>query len=174
MSDTENQNDAVEAAATNSTDNAALNNAKDAAGNILSNILAVKESNPKVFYGGLGGIVLLLLIMMFSGGSADKPKLPGPSNKNVVVGQKYVLQSPNSFEKDATIKLVPVPGTVAAYDDTEEEEAQSTCRRIKQGTSVSVMSLSDAYGKKDAFAQVKIEDGECKGKDGWALTIDLQ
>lgn len=156
--------------------NDAADKAKNAVGNALASAMALKESNPKVFYGAVGGVVLLLLFMMMGGGgSADKPKLvTGDVVKNISVGQKYVLKSPNSFEPDATIKLVPVPGTVAAYDDSEEEENPSACRRIKQGTPVSVMALSDAYGKKDAFAQVKIEDGDCKGKDGWALSVDLQ
>lgn len=156
--------------------NDAADKAKNAVGNALASAMALKESNPKVFYGAVGGVVLLLLFMMMGGGgSADKPKLvTGDVVKNLSVGQKYVLKSPNSFEPDATIKLVPVPGTVAAYDDSEEEENPSACRRIKQGTPVSVMALSDAYGKKDAFAQVKIEDGDCKGKDGWALSVDLQ
>lgn len=175
MSDAEKQNEAVETAPASTQANEALNNAKNTASNILATALALKESNPKVFFGGVGAVAVLLLII-FSGGdnSAIKPPLGSPGAKNIAIGQKYTLQSPNSFEKDAVIKLVPVPGTIAAYDDTEEEDAPNACRKIKQGTPVTVMNLSDAYGKKDAFAQVKVEDGECKGKDGWALTIDLQ
>jgi hypothetical protein len=37
-----------------------------------------------------------------------------------------------------------------------------------------VAELQDAYGTKNAFVKVLIEDGVCKGKDGWALAIDVQ
>jgi hypothetical protein len=172
MSDTENQNNVVEPAQ----EAPAASSASATASSLLTNLLALKESNPKVFFGGIGGVVVLLIIAISSGGDSGvvKPPLGDAGNKVISIGQKYTLQSPNSYEPDATIKLVPVPGTIAAYDDSEEEDNPSACRRIKQGTPVTVTALSDAYGKKDAFAQVKIEDGDCKGKDGWALTIDLK
>ena len=157
--------------------NESIENAKNAAGNALSTILAIKESNPKVFFGGAGALVLIVLVLLMSGGddSASKKNLGGPTAKNLAIGQKYVLQNPNSFDKGATIRLVPVPGTIAAYDDAENEKAEgSECKDIPQGTAVSVMNFEDAYGKKNAFAQIKIEDGKCKDKTGWVLSIDLQ
>jgi len=32
----------------------------------------------------------------------------------------------------------------------------------------------DAYGKQKAYAKVRIEAGECKGNEAWALAIDVQ
>ena len=151
--------------------------AQNAVGNVISSILALKESNPKVFFGGVGAVVVIMLFSMLSGGDdgAKVKSLGAPTAKNLAIGQKYILQNPNSFEKGATIRLVPVPGTIAAYDDAENDKAEgSECKDIPQGTSVSVMNFEDAYGKRNSFAQVKIEEGKCKDKTGWVLSIDLQ
>jgi len=143
------------------------------ASNIVSLILNLKENNPKVFFGAIGGIVVLLILIMSSGGN-DAKIVSGPVIKNLAIGQKYVLKSANSYDPAATIRLVAVPGAIAAYDDTEEADRNTPCQHIPQGTPVSVQELQDAYGTKNAFVKVLIEDGECKGKDGWALAIDVQ
>jgi hypothetical protein len=168
MSNEENQTvetPVVEATAT-------VNAAKSQINNIISKVLDLKESNPKVFFGAVGGVVVLLLIMMMSGG--DSKPVSGPVIKNLAVGQKYVLQSANAYDKDATVRLVSVPGTIAAYDDTEEADRNGACQHMPQGTPVTVIELQDAYGKKNAYAKVKMEEGECKGNEGWALSIDVQ
>jgi hypothetical protein len=143
-----------------------------ASGNALSAILSLKEKNPKVFFGAIGGIVVLLILIM-SGGD-DAKVVTGPTIKNLAIGQKYVLKSANSYDSAATVRLVAVPGAIAAYDDTEEADRSTPCQHIPQGTPVSVLELQDAYGTKNAFVKVLIEDGDCKGKDGWALAIDVQ
>ena len=140
--------------------------------NVISVVLALKEKNPKVFFGAIGGIVVLLIIMM-SGGDNAKP-VSGPVIKNLAVGQKYVLKSANSYDPAAKVRLVAVPGAIAAYDDTEEADRNVPCQHITQGTAVTVVELQDAYGTKNAFVKVQIENGDCKGKDGWALAIDVQ
>lgn len=144
----------------------------DKFGNFISMVLQLKEKNPKVFYGAVGGVVLLLILMM-SGGEQAK-QVSGPTIKNLAVGQKYVLKSANSYDPAATVRLVAVPGAIAAYDDTEEADRNTPCQHIVQGTPVTVQELQDAYGTKNAFVKVVIDDGECKGKDGWALAIDVQ
>jgi hypothetical protein len=143
------------------------------AGNALTLILDLKENNPKVFFGAIGGVALLLIILMMSGGN-DAKLVSGPTLKNLAIGQKYVLKSANSYDPAAKVRLVAVPGAIAAYDDTEEADRNTPCQHIVQGTPVSVTELQDAYGTKNAFVKVLIEDGECKGKDGWALAIDVQ
>ena len=45
---------------------------------------------------------------------------------------------------------------------------------MPQGTPVSVLEFADAYGKQKTYAKVRVEDGECKGNEGWALAIDVQ
>lgn len=150
----------------------ALASAQNAAGNLLASAMALKESNPKVFFGGIGGIVIVLLIMMLSGG--DDKKLPMHQAKPIVPGQSYVLQSANAYDANATIRLVAVPGSMAAYDDTEEADRDAECKHMPQGTPVKAIQSQDAYGKKDVFVEVEMTSGECQGKRGWALAIDLQ
>lgn len=151
--------------------NASVESAKNAASNLLANFMALKDSNPKVFFGAIGGVVLLVLIMMFSGGS--EPKMPIHQSKAVVIGQSYVLKSANAYDPQATVRLVAVPGSMAAYDDTEEADREG-CKHINEGTPVKVIQSQDAYGKKDVFVEVEMTNGECAGKRGWALAINLQ
>jgi hypothetical protein len=152
--------------------NAAGESAKNAAGNILNTFLELKESNPKVFFGIIGGVVLGL-VLLFSGGGSDA-KLPIHQSKPVIVGQSYVLKSANAYDQNATIRLVAVPGSMAAYDDTEENDREGGCKHILQGTPVKVVQSQDAYGKKDVFVEVEMQSGECEGKKGWALAVNLQ
>ncbi|MFI3155161.1 MAG: hypothetical protein QX199_03285 [Methylococcaceae bacterium] len=148
--------------------------AKETAGKLLSAMMSLKEQNPKVFFGAIGGLVFLLLVMMMSGG--DPEIVSGPSAKNLVAGQRYVLKNPNTYEVQSPIQLVAVPGAIAAFDDSEDEEKGKveSCRRIAQGTAVSVVDFQDFAGKKNAFVKVQVEDGECKGNSGWVLAIDVQ
>ena len=139
---------------------------------MVTSILNLKENNPKIFFGAIGGTVALLLVLMMSGG--DEKRIQGPTIKNLAVGQKYILKSANSYDTGATVRLVAVPGAIAAYDDTEEADRNTACQHIPQGTPVSVLELQDAYGTKNAFVKVKIEEGDCKDRDGWALAIDVQ
>jgi hypothetical protein len=147
---------------------------KETAVKLFSLMMSLKEKNPKVFFGVIGGVVLLLLVMMMSGG--DSGIVSGPSAKNLVSGQRYVLKNPNTYEVESPIQLVAVPGAIAAFDDSEDEEKGKveSCRRIAQGTAVTVVDFQDFAGKKNAFVKVQVEDGECKGSSGWVLAIDVQ
>jgi hypothetical protein len=148
--------------------------AKETAGKLLSLMMELKEKNPKVFFGAVGGLVLLILVLMMSGG--DSNTVSGPKAKNLVAGQSYVLKNPNTYEIESPILLLPVPGAIAAFDDSEEVEKGKveSCRRIAQGTAVSVVDFQDFAGKKNAFVKVQVEDGQCKGSSGWVLSIDVQ
>jgi hypothetical protein len=148
--------------------------AKETAGKLFSSMMDLKEKNPKVFFGAVGGVVLLLIIIMMSGG--DSNPLPQSAPKNLVAGQRYVLKNPNTYEVESPIQLVAVPGAIAAFDDSEDEEKGKveSCRRIAQGTPVTVVDFQDFAGKKNAFVKVQVEDGECKGSTGWVLAIDVQ
>ncbi len=141
-------------------------------GNFVAKLLELKDSNPKVFFGGVGAVVILLLLIVMSGGS--DPQLPVHQAKAIVPGQNYVLKSANAYDPSATIRLVAVPGSMAAYDDTEEADREGACKHMPQGTPVKAVQSQDAYGKKDVFVEVEMTTGECAGKRGWALAIDLQ
>ena len=151
-----------------------VDTAKNTAGNLVSSFLSLKEKNPKVFFGAIGGVVVLLVVMMSMGGDGSKPTISGPVLKDLAVGQRYVLKSANAYDPSATVRLVSTPGAIAAYDDTEEADRSGACQHIPQGTPVSVLEFADAYGKQKAYAKVRIEDGECKGNEAWALAIDVQ
>jgi hypothetical protein len=157
--------------------NKSVGSAKTIVSNQLAAFMGLKGKNPKLFYGIIAVVVLPLLFMMFGGGESTTP-VSGPTIKDLAIGQKYVLKSPNTVDQDAKIRLVPVPGTLAAYDDTEEEDRkdtkENTCQHMPQGTPVEVMEFSDAYGKKKMFVKVKVIEGACKDKDGWVLAIDVQ
>ena len=141
--------------------------------NQLSVFMALKEKNPKAFYGIIIAVALPILLIMMSGGD-PKPTVSGPSIKDLAIGQKYSLKAPNTVDPSATIRLVPVPGTLAAYDDSEEEDRKTPCQHMPIGTPVEVMEFSDFGGNKKMFVKVKVTDGECKDKDGWVLAIDVQ
>ena len=149
--------------------------ATGAAGNLVSSFLNLKESNPKVFFGSLGGVAVLLVLLLTMGGDdSAKPVISGPALKDLAIGQRYVLKSANAYDVAATVRLVATPGAIAAYDDTEEKDRASVCQHIPQGTPVSVLEFADAYGKQKTYAKVRIEDGDCKGNEAWALAIDVQ
>jgi len=151
-----------------------VDSAKNTVGNLVSSFLSLKEKNPKVFFGSIGGVVVLLLLMMTMGGNDSKPVISGPVLKDLAIGQRYVLKSANAYDTAATVRLVSAPGAIAAYDDTEEADRSGACQHIPQGTPVSVLEFADAYGKQKTYAKVRIEEGECKGNEAWALAIDVQ
>ena len=170
--DAENTNANTESVTENAQPAAVSASAQNKVGDTVAAIMQLKESNPKVFFGAIGGVVLLLLIVMMSGGSA--PVVKGQEMKSLVKGNKYILKSANGYEAGAPVRLVSSPDNIAAYDDTEEADRNTPCQHIPQGTSVTVLELQDMYGTKNAFAKVQMEEGECKGKDGWVLSIDVQ
>lgn len=151
-----------------------LESAKNIVGQLISTALSLKEKNPKVFYGAVGGLALLLIFAMVGGGSGgEAPSLPtGSSIKNLQAGQLYSLKSANSYDTSAMIRLVSAPGTLAAYDDTEEADRSGTCQNFQQGTKVKVIRTQEISSTE--YAEVSVESGDCKGKTGWAFAIDLQ
>ncbi|MDA1342624.1 MAG: hypothetical protein O2966_01845 [Proteobacteria bacterium] len=152
--------------------NKTVDSLKTTVSNQIAAMMSLKESNPKAFYGILAAVILPILFIMMSGGESNT--VTGPSIKELAIGQKYSLKSPNTVDPSAKIRLVPVPGTLAAYDDSEEADRNAPCQHLGQGTPVEVMEFSDFGGKKKMFVKVKVADGECKDKDGWVLAIDVQ
>lgn len=153
--------------------NKTVDSLKTTVSNQIAAMMSLKEKNPKAFYGILAALVLPILFIMMSGG--ETKSVSGPTIKELAIGQKYVLKSPNTVDPSATVRLVPVPGTLAAYDDSEEEDRNAVCQHMPQGTPVEVMEFSDFAGKRKMFVKVKVvAEGECKNKDGWVLAIDVQ
>ena len=144
--------------------------AKKGIKNLLTTITKLKESNPKVLYGGVAAFVILILFMMMSGGSDTT--VGGPSVRNLTIGQNYVLREPNAYDSTASIRLVGTPGSMAAYDDTEKADREG-CKHLPQGTPVVLKGFFDSYGKKNAFSKVSVLSGECKDSIGWTLSINI-
>ncbi|MCK5831257.1 MAG: YtxH domain-containing protein [Methylococcales bacterium] len=136
-----------------------------------SKITALKESNPKLFYGGIGAIILLLLILMMSSGGSTKP-LPQAKVVGLSVGQTYSLKGVNTYDPDATVRLVAVPGSMAAYDETKENGEKEVCKHMPQGTTVKLIQIQEAFGKAK-FVEVEMTDGDCAGKKGWTISNNL-
>ncbi|WP_394753395.1 hypothetical protein [Crenothrix sp.] len=146
--------------------------AKNAGGNLMSSVMSLKENNPKLFFGLLAVVAIPLVVIMMSGGGSNT--VSGPKIKDLVSGQKYILKSSNSYDPSATVRLVAVPGALAAYDDSEESDRNGACQHLAQGTPVTALDFSAAYGQAKAFVKVQVDDGPCKGTTAWALGIDVQ
>jgi hypothetical protein len=152
--------------------NKTVDSLKTTVTNQLAAFMGLKEKNPKAFYGILITLALPILLIMMSGG--EPKSVSGPTIKDLSIGQKYSLKAPNTVDPSATVRLVPVPGTLAAYDDSEEDDRKAVCQHMPIGTPVEVMEFSDFGGNKKMFVKVKVLNGECKDKDGWVLAIDVQ
>ena len=178
MSNDENAKESVESVndSDESTSNTAetgdktTNAASNAAGNVLSKLMEIKESNPKVFFGGIGGLVVVVLIMMMTGGS--NKNIPVTKMANLSIGQVYTLKGVNTYDPAATIRLVAVPGSMAAYDDTEKGDREGGCKHMPQGTKVKLVQIQQAF-EKAKFVEVEMLEGECAGKKGWAIATNL-
>ncbi len=143
----------------------ASSEAKDSA---VAKIMELKESNPKVFFGGIGVLVLVILFLIMGGEST--PPLPVVKAVNATVGQTYTLKGVNTTDPSVTIRLVAVPGSMAAYDYTEGEE--ESCKHMPQGTKVKAIQLQQAFGE-TKFVEVEMVGGECAGRKGWVISNNL-
>lgn len=149
--------------------NAALQSALAVASKIGSALLHLKQSQPKVFFGGLGIIAVAILFFMMRG---NPEIISEPKTKELIPGQTYTLKNPNSFGDNATTELVAVPGTTAAYDSSDENSA-IVCR-APNGTKVRIKNFADAFGKRNLFAEVEVQSGECTGKIGWTMVVNIE
>jgi hypothetical protein len=151
------------------------NTAQEIATKLLSKLVAallrLKQSNPKVFFGGAGAIAIIILFMMMNG-DADTDTASEPKIKELLPGQIYTLKNPNSYGDNSATELVAIPGTTAAYDSSEENDA-IVCKAAN-GTRVKIKNFADAFGKRNLFAQVEVQSGECAGKIGWTMVINIE
>ncbi|MCK5897610.1 MAG: hypothetical protein KAG06_00895 [Methylococcales bacterium] len=146
----------------------------DQANKLLDNAMGLKESNPKVFFGAIAALaVVVLIVIMMSSGS--KNTVPHTTLKTLTIGQQYSLKGANSLGGNGSISMVANPDTVSAFDDSQEKGVKSPCKQQPEGTVVKVLDLTDYVGKKNSIAQIEIlSDGECKGRKGWTLVVDIQ
>jgi len=134
-------------------------------------LMKLREENPKVFYGAIAGVVGVLAIFMMSGGESKVTQ--HAANITYAVGQSYTLDAPNALT-DTTLKILKVPGQMSAFDNESENDV--VCN-APTGTAVKVSAFQDAFGTKQLFAQVEIEQatGDCRqGVKGWTLKTNLR
>jgi hypothetical protein len=105
----------------------------------------------------------------------------GGSNKQITahkaasleIGQAYKLQGINTYDPSVTVRLVEVPGSMAAYDDTEKKDRNQPCKQMAQGTKVKLVQIQASAGKAK-YAQVEMTEGECAGQKGWTSSNNLK
>ena len=133
-------------------------------------LMKLKEENPKVFYGGIAGVVVVLGLFFMSGG--DSSKTQHTQQTTISIGQSYTLNAPNSVGETTSLKILKVPGSMASFDNPEDIICKAPV-----GTPVIARSFQDAFGKKQLFVQVEIQQevADCRqGVKGWTLKNNLK
>lgn len=173
---TSNDSEAQEAAATESSAAAKAEEAKasalQAVTGVISTLKDLHSESPKVFYGAVGGVVLLLIILSMIGGGSDMNQTVKQTVQGLQIGQQYTLKSANAYDPNATVRLVGTPGNMAAYDDTDKADREG-CKHLPTGTRVIVKDFYAAYGNPKAFAKVSPVSGECKDTIGWTSSNNV-
>ena len=149
----------------------AVDAVEDAVDNAKPALMKLKEENPKMFYGGIAGVVLVLGLFFLSGG--DSSKTQHTQQTAISIGQTYTLSAPNAVGGEkTTLKILKVPGSMASFDNSEDVVCNAPV-----GTSVIAKSFQDAFGKKQLFVQVEIQQevADCRqGVKGWTLKNNLK
>jgi len=147
----------------------AVDAVEDAVDNAKPALMRLKEENPKLFYGGIAGVVLVLGLFFLSGG--DSSKTQHTQQTAISIGQTYTLRAPNAVG-ETSLKILKVPGSMASFDNPDDIVCTAPV-----GTSVIPRSFQDAFGKKQLFVQVEIqqEAADCRqGVKGWTLKNNLK
>lgn len=136
---------------------------------IVSLIGKLQKENPKVLYGGIAVVVIGLLFLMTSGTGT----IGSVTSKQVTVGQSYTVANPNGPGGRGDTMLVPIPGTIAAYDASEKISEESGCS-VPAGARATVLDKASGYGVEGLYVKLRIEDGICAGKEGWTTIANLE
>ncbi|HIG65031.1 MAG TPA: hypothetical protein EYQ43_05640 [Methyloprofundus sp.] len=148
----------------------AIGAVEDAAEQAKPFLVNLKDENPKVFFGGIAAIVAVVAIFIFSGGSSKTQHVQMVDH---AVGQTYTLQAPNALPGTA-LRILKIPGQMSSFDSESIEDVVCSA---PSGTRVTIKSFQEAFGKKNLFANVEIQDeaGDCRqGVKGWTLTSNLK
>ena len=146
----------------------AVDAVEDAVDNAKPALIKLKEENPKLFYGAIAGIIVVLAFVFLSGGSKTVKQ---HAQTAVSLGQTYTLKAPNSVG-ETSLKILKVPGSMASFDNPEDIICTAPV-----GTSVIARNFQDAFGKSQLFVQVEIQQeiADCRqGVKGWTLKNNLK
>jgi hypothetical protein len=128
-------------------------------------LMALKEKNPLVFYGGIGALVLIVLGgVLLGGGGGEQAKVP-----TIQVGQTYKLVNPN-VSGGGDVLLLQAPGRMGATDP-ELREKEEVCV-VKAGTPAKVTEQTVVNYVK--YVKVEPLSGDCQGKAGWTSLVNLK
>ena len=133
-----------------------ISNVKDAFGSMMD----FREDNPKVFYGGIGGtvfVVLLFMVMTPSGTDIEGPK--------ITIGNVYTIAAPNGGPANLT------SSPVFSSADYAGEDSVNVCQ-VKPGTKGK--ALESRFVTYIDYVRIEILDGECQGKKGWTSSVSLR
>ena len=131
--------------------------------NIGAKVNDLRQSNPKVFYGGLGAVVILVLFLLIGGsGTGQAPQVKA----TLTVGESYRLVNPNGGE----VLLVAVPGQFSSVD-YDEEDSQNICL-VDSGTRVVLQE--ETFINYIHYVKVQPSNGPCKGKSGWTSKVNIK
>ena len=141
------------------------------ASGVVSKIIKLKDEKPKLFYRGIAGIVVILIIISFFGGG-NPEVISERVEKNLVIGGSYVLRNPNAAGDQAMTSLVKEPGSLQGYDRSMNDDLYICL--APAGTRVTILQFMDAFGTPKLFAEVEVNSpGECLGKKGWTLVNNI-
>lgn len=146
--------------------------ATESKANPIAGFMALKETNKNAFYGIVGGVGAIVVVLLALGFGGDDEVLKKAESKGIAAGQKYTLKSPNVATDGAeipTIRLVSTPGAIAAFDDDENKTEE--CRKFPVGTNVTVLDKQEQSSV--TYVKVQIDEGSCSGTIGWVLGINL-
>jgi len=133
-----------------------ISNAKDVVGNLIS----FSKQKPKVFYGCIGGLVLVVLIInLMTPGGED---IGGPT---ITIGNVYTIASPNGGPANLT------SSPVFSSADYAGEDSVNVCQ-IKPGTKGK--ALEKRFVTYINYVRLEILDGDCQGKKGWTAAPSLK
>jgi len=142
---------------------------EEAMENSVPPLLKLKSENPALFFGGIAGVVVAIVLFMLSG---DEDEVGQHKQADMSLGSIHTLQAPNSLgASNVSLKILKIPGQMSAFDNDDDV----TCN-APIGTSVTVRGFQDAFGTSQMFVQVEInqEIADCRqGVKGWTLKNNL-
>ena len=133
-----------------------ISNVKDA----IANIMDFREDNPKVFYGGIGGVVFVVLIFMVM--TPAGTDVEGPA---ITIGTVYTIAAPNGGPANLTAS------PVFSSADYAGEDSVNVCQ-VKPGSKG--RALEARLVTHIDYVRLEILDGNCQGKKGWTSSVSLK
>lgn len=131
--------------------------------NIGAQVNDLRQSNPKVFYGGLAVVVILALFLLIGG--SDTSQAP-QVKATLKIGETYRLVNPNGGE----VLLVAVPGQFSS-SEYDEEDSQNICL---VDSNTRVVLQEETFVNYINYVKVQPSDGPCKSKSGWTSKVNIK